>query len=65
MVTISLDSNQVVLNEGEVYCKSCGGFGFENGLYGSKHRFCKSCGGSGKVDWLEELLINFRSKNIH
>ena len=60
----------IELNHGETFCKSCGGFGLENGVlmssgFESRHSPCKRCGGSGKTDWLEEILIRFNSNNIH
>ena len=67
---LSPEFKPIVLEHGETFCKSCGGFGLENGVIMSSgfeftHGPCKKCGGTGKLDRLTELLIRFNSNNIH
>jgi DnaJ-class molecular chaperone len=57
--------NYVVLEEGQEFCRKCGGSGLvRRSKYEGKHRpkrknrmlICDNCLGEGKIDWVEKAV---------
>lgn len=58
---------EIILEEGELICSSCGGRGYHPSAqqWNTVASTCRKCGGDGKVDWVTNAMGTPKGQKTH